>query len=82
MRIFDSGFSRLNSNPVITAMKTSLKKVIFNLILVLTCCPGQAQHSVLYDTLPFNSTPPVLPVIPDARVSLLDFGGVPDGLMA
>lgn len=61
-------------------MKIKHSKLLFPLVYLLICCPNiLAQYSSCYKSIPFKATQPKLPVIPDTRVSLLDFGGIPDG---
>ncbi|MCM1255727.1 MAG: glycoside hydrolase family 28 protein [Duncaniella sp.] len=61
-------------------MKINFSKLILTIIFSYICCHSiKAQYNSLYESLPFKATQPALPVIPETRVSLLDFGGNPDG---
>jgi len=57
--------------------------IIFSLLLTFfSCSPKKEndQYGYLYRDLPFEMPRIKRPVFPDNQVSLLDFGGVPDGI--
>lgn len=61
-------------------MKINNLRFLCSLILIFICSFNvRAQYSRCYDSVPFEVTEPDLPAIPETRVSLLDFGGTPDG---
>lgn len=47
---------------------------------LLLCMGMNAQNADIYDTLPFKSTRPSLPSIPDLTVTLSEYGGKADGI--
>lgn len=49
------------------------------LLLIASCTSGAGEFDYLYENLPFEMGKVSRPSIPDLSVSLLDFGGVPDG---
>ena len=58
-----------------------MKKTLTLLLLVPFLAAAQPErYSDLYSGLPLDIARPALPEIPDARVSIADFGAVPDGV--